>query len=476
MHKIKTYIHLVLFFFILLISCNEEPEYFTLEVPSDQMKISASKENVILQKSEETEEAISFSWNKASDRGPDIDLVYYLRLVHAEMRNLESELIKIDQDTYTISWTVRELNNLLHAWNITPGDEVTIEAQLFAIVENSSKYMKPEVSKTTFNLIGYDPSTNMFLTVLSNGNKQNIKMNMLDEGVYTWSGELSACEFWFVRNMENGFPAYMKGDTETSLVYSETAEGEHFIVENPEQYYITIDLNNLEVTMASTPINRLFLVISQNGSESITPLNEVEPGTGVFYLKREFEIGTEFRFIQNEEAVWPAYTKGADPAKLEFNNEGSEMFSVDKTATYVMTVNIGDLSLIFLDVYNSPTGDIAVVGDAVADAGWDAGVAIKNCKLEQKDLINRPEVISYTGNFVYNSTNGENAFKFVGDPYWGYQIFALTPNANPFDPDQQYATTENIGDLKWQLPPDTPSGIYTLEFNLHTMKISFFKQ
>lgn len=152
------------------------------------------------------------------------------------------------------------------------------------------------------------------------------------------------------------------------------------------------------------------------------------------------------------------------------------MFTVNQTATYVMTVNMQDLSLIFLDVYDSPSGNIAVVGDAVGDAGWDAGVAIQNCKLTQKDLINRPEVVSYTGNFVYNSGGGENAFKFVGDANWGMGIFAQTANANPFDESQQGATLDGGGDRKWQLPNTTTTGIYTLELNLHTMKINFIKQ
>jgi hypothetical protein len=455
--------------------CNKDAEYFTLESPADQMKITASAEDVVLQKAEETETAITFNWAKATDRGPDVELVYYIRLVHAEMKDLQSELIKIGSETFSMSWTNRELNNLLHAWNITPGNQVPILVELFAAVENSEVYMMPEVSKTTFNLVGYDPSNKLFLTIVSGNQKRNLQMEMLDKDIYNWKGELTDCEFWFVRNIENGLPAYMKGETESSVVYSITGEGSHFTAENLGYYDITINVNTLEATISSTPINRLFLVTSKGGIETVTALNEAAVGTDIFYLKDVFEVDTEFRFIRSHDVPWPAYAKGADASTLALKNEGDEMFTVDKTATYVMTVNMQDLSLIFLDVYVSPSGNIGVVGDAVVDAGWNAGAAIENCKLTQKDLVNRPEVVSYTGNFAYKSEGSENAFKFVGDANWGMGIFAQIANANPFDVNQQDATLDGGGDRKWQLPNTTVSGIYTLELNLHTMKINFIK-
>lgn len=460
---------------LLTAGCNNDPEYYTLETPPDQMKIAASSEKVILQKSEEAQAAITFTWNKAADRGSDVDLVYYLRLVHADMRDLQSELIKVGKDAFSVTWTVRELNNLLHAWNITPGTEVTIEAELYAAVENSTKYMKPEMSKTRFDMVGYDPSNKLYLTVLLGNQKRNLEMNVLDNDIYNWKGELSDCDFWFVRNMEKGLPAYMKGDSETSLAYSATGEGNRFNVQNLGYYDITVNLNSMTISIASTPINRLFMVTTKNGIETVRALNEVEAGTDIFYLKDVFDVDTEFRFVRSNDMLWPAFAKGADDTKLALKNEGSEMFKVAKTATYVMTVNMKDLTLKFLDIYVSPSGDIAVVGDAVVDAGWDAGVAIQKCKLTQKDLKNRPEVISYTGSFIYKASGSENAFKFIGNPYWGHGIFAQMANSNPFDANQQFATTDGSGDRKWQLPSTTISGIYTLELDLHTMRINFIK-
>lgn len=481
MNKIIKQIFLLSIFILSMGSCNEEAEYYTLETPPDQMNITASTDNVILQKIDETEEAIKFSWENATDRGAGTKLAYYFRLYHSEMKDLQSELIKIDEGVNSITLTVRELNNLLHAWEIIPGDEATIEAEVLAVVESSLQYMKPEISKTKFNVVGYDPSNKLYLTIETDGQKRNIEMNAVGNGVFNWKGELDPCEFWFVRNSEKGFPAYVKGADENSLVYSNSGEGEHFEADRLGNYDITANLNDLTITVSMSPINRLYLVTSKNGVETVTALNEAEIGTDIFYLKGEFEIGTEFRFVRKQDALWPAYTKGADNTKLELKTEGAEMFKVTQTATYVMTVNMVDLSLIFLDVYVSPTGVIAVVGGTVTSAGWDAGAAIKNCPLTQKDLINRPEVISYTGNFNYNPSGADddNSFKFVGDKDWGNALFATEAYANPFDVDKQTAVARNQndgGDLKWKLPSGTESGIYTLEMNLHTMKINLIKQ
>lgn len=67
-----------------------------------------------------------------------------------------------------------------------------------------------------------------------------------------------------------------------------------------------------------------------------------------------------------------------------------------------------------------------------------------------------------------------SSFKFVGNENWGDGLFAQTAEANPFDESQQGATIEGDGDRKWMLP-STTQGTYTLELNLHTMKINFFK-
>ena len=475
MKKITIYLYSLLILLISIVSCNESAEYFTLEKPVDQMHIEASADNLVLEKVDETKEIITFSWDEATNRNIDSDLVYYFRMYHAEMKNLQSELIRVGKGAYSISFTVRELNNILKAWQVIPGDIATIEAQVLAVAEDSPQYLKPEISTTQFNVVGYDPSNKLYLTIETNGQKRNIEMNNLGDDVFNWKGELNTCNFWFVRNSGTGFPAYMKGDNENSIVYSSDGEGEKFEADRFGAYDITVKLLDESVEIKMSPINRLYLITSKNGTETVTSLNEAELGTDIYYLRNEFEEGTSFRFARNEDVTWPAYVPGADETTLELKEKGAQMFTVDKTAIYVMTVNMNNLSLIFLDVYVPPTGVVAVVGDAVTDAQWDAGRAVNNCSLTQKDRINRPEIISYTGRFEYRSSGSENAFKFVGDVNWGYGLFAQIANSNPFNEEEQTVTTDSSGDKKWKLPDGFENGIYTLEMNLHTMQISMVK-
>ncbi len=188
-------------------------------------------------------------------------------------------------------------------------------------------------------------------------------------------------------------------------------------------------------------------------------------------MKDTFEEGTEFRFSRYENTTWPAYTKGNTENKLEIKEEGAEMFTVNKTANYVMTVNINTMAIIFLNVYTSPTGVIGVVGDAIAAVGWDSGVAIRNAPLVQTDIINQPEVISYTGTIL-----ADKQFKFVGNENWGYGLFATSADANPLDINCRDVSTNGNGDKKWKLPDTFIAGTYTLEMNLHTMKINIIQR
>lgn len=578
MYKIIKKIFLPLMLTLLLGSCNKEPEYYTLETPPDQMHLKASDENIILQRVDETKGAITFSWDEATNRGNNVEVVYYFRLYHAAMKNLVSELIKLDKDTRSVTFTVRELNNLLNSWNVSPDEEVRLEAEVLAVVEDSPEYMKPEKSTVQFNITGYEAANRLYLTVESGSVKRNVEMIMLDDGVFNWKGKLDISNFWFVRNSAKGAPAFMKGEAENSVAYSQSGEGNPFKAERYGDYDITIDVNKQEITISVIPINSLFLVTSKNGTEQVTPLVEYAGGTDTYHLQKRFEAGTEYRFVRSDSQLWPAYVKGADNTKLEvkseggemfkitqtetyemfidlstmqitqqvvaptdklylitskngiekvidlqkvqagrsvfylksdfdagtefrfvkntttqwpayvkgvsdtqlaFRTEGSEMFKVSKTATYVMTVNMEDLSLIFLDIYKLPTGVLAVVGGVIPGVAWNAGTAISNSQLSQKDLINRPEVMSYTGRFETkpSGSDDDNSFKFVGDGNWNGGFWAPKAVANPFNTSEQSLVTNNkAGDNKWRLPSGTESGNYTLEVNLHTMKINLVKQ
>ena len=362
----------------------------------------------------------------------------------------------------------------------------TGEGNPFSAARSGEYDIVVDVNKVEITITTYFINT-LYIVTLKSGVEEVVKLYEYEVGtdIYHLEKRLEAgTKFRFVREEEALWPAYVKGSDDTKLALKDEGDATMFEITQTNLYKMVINLNDLSISkQVVTPTDNLYLITSLNGMETVKQLDKADPGRNVFYYKVKLDAGTEFRFVTDQNNKWPAYVKGADNSELVFRGQDTEMFKAATTATYVMTVNMEDMSMIFLDVYEPSTGVIAVVGGAFPETlnpngSWNAGSAVQYCKLTQKDLINRPEVISYTGNVVYtpSGTNENNAFKFVGDGGWGGGLFATGSYVNPFDPTKQTVTTDATNDRKWMLPEGTESGIYTLEMNLHTMQINLVKQ
>ena len=136
---------------LLIVGCNKEPEVYSLERPDDQMKLTASTSSIVLEKSKENEEALIFTWNKANDRGEGTQLKYLFRMYMVENNDNETELYEIPADQYSISFTHRQLNDILKGWGTSLDNSITIEAEVIAQVVSDENYYLPELSKTTLD-------------------------------------------------------------------------------------------------------------------------------------------------------------------------------------------------------------------------------------------------------------------------------------------------------------------------------------
>ena len=156
MNKIMKLICL-LFLMLIVASCNKDPEYYTLETPVDQMLLKASSSEITLEKEKENEAAVIFTWDAAAQRGgADATITYFFRMYMADLHSNVTDLYEIESEERSISFTHKELNDILASWSILPGDKVTIEAEVIGQVNSSVEYLKPELSKTQLNVIGYD--------------------------------------------------------------------------------------------------------------------------------------------------------------------------------------------------------------------------------------------------------------------------------------------------------------------------------
>lgn len=467
--NIKKQLYLLLSLIAFLSSCNSDPELYTLTTPSDRMQVKASTDSLVLQKAFQDQEAIKFTWNDATDRGADTQLTYYFRIYMSDVKTNISELVKISDGQRTISYTHRQINDLLASWNITPGDKVNLVGEVIAKVTASKQYMKPETSKTEFKTIGYDPADVMYMMAkTSSGQNLTITMETTNEdGVYHWAGVINSGEFWFSSDKTKGYPAYIKGADDNSLVYSDTGAGSHFTLSDKSMVDVTIDLNKMTITLLQTPI--MYMVSSNAGAESATEIPNIDVKNGYYHWSGTLQAGTEIRFASDAVQTWPAYVPDPnDPSKLVVGQSGAAMLKVTQTAKYEVVISLVDKKLICTSIYNLPYNGMWAAGSAVP-AGWDNGR--NSCAFAQTDIKNHPEIWTLT-----TAITAGNEFKIITVPgQWNYEIMPIAGGANPINSwvDCGVRGVNVSSDNKF-IPQS--SGTWTIKMDLHNMKLMMVQE
>lgn len=234
-------------------SCNEEQEYYTLEVPEDQMHLTASSTDIVLTKAQETETAVTFTWNEATNRGEGTSITYLFRMWMVEQPDNVTEAFEVPEGERSISFTHLQLNDMLANWNMTPGDVTTIEAEVIAQVNSETQYMKPELSTTRLNMTGYAKNLEaLYLTMeTADGGIRTVRMPEVrtGTGIYrTTLQDLEPCSYFFATSSEESYPAYVKGEGDNTLAYAvdETAASP-FENTLTGAYDVIVDLNALTV-------------------------------------------------------------------------------------------------------------------------------------------------------------------------------------------------------------------------------------
>lgn len=254
---------------LLFIGCNEDPETYVLETPEDTMHISASADSLTLSRELEDEVALTFTWSNAADRGKDTELTYYFKLDVA-YNDFQTSIpkIKIENGVNSISFTHKELNNyLIKKWKISPGDAVDIEAEVIAEVTKSDVYLKPEVSKIQIHLVSYViPQQNLFITGTAIGStlpaeSQQITSITFNEE-YQWIGDLQPGSFKLIESLQSEYPSYSKGENDSTLIYSQTAEQANggFEITQAGRYSVYVNIVNMSIYYGLLPFDNVWMV------------------------------------------------------------------------------------------------------------------------------------------------------------------------------------------------------------------------
>ena len=239
-----------------IMGCQDETERITLDSPQDTMGLKVSSSDVVLNQDLGNEEAISFTWGSAANRGEGTKLTYYFKMDMAD-NNFETSIAKVEipEGVQSISYTHKEMNALLSGWKVTAGETAMLEAEIIAEVSGGSVYMKPEISKVQFSVTGYYiAARDLFIVgsaVEGMDAAKALKMKeVISEQKYEWGGHLKQGDFKFIKSRTSLTPSYTKGADKNTLVYNETDDGTTetlFHIDTEGYYFITVDVEKLTI-------------------------------------------------------------------------------------------------------------------------------------------------------------------------------------------------------------------------------------
>ncbi|MDR1155713.1 MAG: SusE domain-containing protein [Bacteroidales bacterium] len=224
-------------------------------VKGDPITISGPVEKIILLEANEAQTAATFTWTEGSIEHTSTDIVTYVFSMDIAGRNFSTATQGETITGFTRSFTVSELNSLiLSQWQVTPGEEVSIEAQVVLTVRNDG-FVDSETAVTQFTAVtfAYPPSP-LYLAGSANPESNPV---LLTEGIppgslYSWEGFLNVGIFKFLTDPDNDLPSLNKGADNNTLVerteasqpddcFEVTRAGLHAIAINKQQLQIQIE-------------------------------------------------------------------------------------------------------------------------------------------------------------------------------------------------------------------------------------------
>lgn len=457
-----------------LSGCNKEPELYSLPVPDDQMKVTPSVTDIVLERTNAANEAVTFTWGEATDRGKDTKIAYYFRLYQTVNKDNASELIKVEGER-KVTWTVRQLNDLLASWGLLPGDTYSVTAEVIAQVPVSYEYMKPELSFAEINVTTYNPANIMYIVMGEGEDQRTYQMTstVADENVFTYNGNLPAGNFKFAYSADDAEAFYNAGNGSLSF----GADGTLF--ENEVLTYNEIQINVATKTVelkSAAPYVYIFAV--GNPSPALTlPLENFNYEW--YYIEvdaAKVPEGAKVYASLSEDGS-NAFIPGENDAIKYISDPATEAYTVGRTNQWS---NMYAISIILNDEYEKfiardmkvqsntmfPTGDcIAVVGD------WNAGDSYNYFSnkgfFAQTDKMLRPEVFTLTVEF---KNAGSEGFKILTENGWGNNYH---PTEWQADPTQGWQGMRFGGD-DWKWRPDSP-GVWTIEMDCCQMRLRMVK-
>lgn len=218
-----------------LVSCNKDPKYFELPAQPDEMHIRCNVEEIVLDKGQGSQGAVTFSWDEAHSPLSAADVVTYKLCIYpSAQKDQKSAYIEVgSQLTYTM--THDELNSMVARW-VLPGQSVRLTAQVVSSVNNEQRYVRPEVSTVEFTATGYEKYPTYLYMIMTDAEtgmqtNQRLEQRQLGTGIYEATLNLKPCTYHFTTS-EEAYPLYAMAATSDGEQMQYVNEGEYTEFEN----------------------------------------------------------------------------------------------------------------------------------------------------------------------------------------------------------------------------------------------------
>lgn len=488
--------------------CDDSDVRFDIPTPPDTMNLQVSGEEIVLDPSRKDSEAVRFTWDAATANGGSPS--YYFKM-DVEENNFASSIdkIAIAEGEYSISFTHRQMNEMLARWGIEPGDKTTLAAEIIAESSEDDVYRKPEISRVVFDVRSYTTKLFMCGSATSAGDNvaQALQMHEVIAGqTYEWSGRLEQGGIWFPLAQEAALPAFGRGESDDALAYYEEGEVVPVPIAGPGYYSVEVDVDACTVSVRET-----VYMIGDGCSagwqpQYALPLTQPDPARRVFTWhgmlfgeafsgvgsndKIEFASATiKFPLVRPSTYKWEipmlmapendTETVGTTGLVFVENNSEAEdrKWKVTQTGVYTVTVDLDAQTVTFereevecLD--KLPYKRVWMVGSATS-GGWNSAPF---------EIELTYDAQAAPGTFVFEGPLKDGEFKF---PLWPATYSSSNPFLRPAtcdlnDTQASLAVTDmqmHAGDPdeKWVVT-SAETGNYRVTLNVDSMTIRFEKQ
>lgn len=482
-----------------IMGCQDETERITLDSPQDTMGLKVSSSDVVLNQDLGNEEAISFTWGSAANRGEGTKLTYYFKMDIAD-NNFETSIAKVEipEGVQSISYTHKEMNALLNGWKVTAGETAMLEAEIIAEVSGGSVYMKPEISKVQFSVTGYYiAARDLFIVgtaVEGMDATKALKMNeVLSEQKYEWGGHLKKGDFKFIKSRTSLTPSYTRGADDNTLVYNETDDGTTetlFHIDTEGYYFITVDVEKLTIA-SEYPDGNDYQNIWIIGNA--TPAGWNVPSTIELNKKNQVEFEYKGPLYEGELKFMLQNDKGFECDYLMAETNGASIFSTKMIRkNYPETNDANDTKWkvnlsetgnyrITLDTYMMEITfeKIEIPDDLSIKAVWMTGSATATQWDTPFKIAFQYNPDEKKGTFVWEGHLDPGEIKFPLSNTEGFECDYLMPEVNGTSVTnalkmvrKNYPDNTDENDYKWRVDE---AGKYKISLNVIDMTVKFEK-